>query len=105
MYRILRPGGIAVIYAGRLGPNSLYKTSRLLFLYDVFMEKFRLPKGYLEKPAPVNHTNLLVSRAFMKNLAEKSGFTHLESRPSRRNLDQGARQYGGQHGFIWRKPE
>jgi ubiquinone/menaquinone biosynthesis C-methylase UbiE len=103
-FRVLCPGGLALIYAGRHGPNSLRKASKLLYRWDVLMEKFRLPNGYKEEDAPINSTNLRVSRQFMKNLGAKIGFKYLTCYPSRKNIPMGTKFFGGQHGFLWRRP-
>jgi ubiquinone/menaquinone biosynthesis C-methylase UbiE len=103
-YRVLKPGGLAMIYAGRLRTWSTYSDSRLRLLCDLCFERFRLPKGYMELSAPVNSTNVRVSRSFMRTEARRIGFVPLMTCVSRRQVPGKTRQFGGQHGFLLRKP-
>lgn len=102
-FRVLKPGGLALIYAGRLRRWSAQRDSRLRLLCDLCLERFRLPNGYLEVSAPVNSTNLRVSRSFMLAEACRIGFTPLMTCVSRRRVPEETPQYGGQHGFLLKK--
>jgi cyclopropane fatty-acyl-phospholipid synthase-like methyltransferase len=103
-FRVLRPGGLAMIYAGRLRTNSAQRDSRLRLQWDLWLERFRLPNGYLETPAPVNSTNLRVSRSFMLAETRRIGFAPLMTCVSRRQVPEETVRYGGQHGFLLQKP-
>ena len=103
-FRVLKPGGLAMIYAGRQARLSLHRRSRLLLLCDLLLEPFSLPRGYREIPAAVNSTNLRVSRSFMRVRARGVGFQTIETCVSRRNIPQDTARFGGQHGFLLRKP-
>lgn len=103
-FRVLKPGGLAMIYTGRMRSSSRHRDSRLALWWDLCLERFRLPGGYRQTSAPINSTNLRVSRAFMLAEARRIGFTPLMTCVSRRRVPQDTVQYGGQHGFLLKKP-
>jgi ubiquinone/menaquinone biosynthesis C-methylase UbiE len=103
-FRVLKPGGLAMIYTGRLRGSSRHRASRLALWRDLCLERFRLPRGYLQTSASINSTNLRVTRAFMLAEARRIGFTPLLTCVSRRRVPQDTMQYGGQHGFLLKKP-
>jgi ubiquinone/menaquinone biosynthesis C-methylase UbiE len=101
--RVLRPGGIAVLYFGRKRLLSFNRRARALYQIDRVLEGFFLPRGYQEMPARVNSTNLIVSLAYAKRLATDSGFDVLTELVSRKTGPDGGTRYGGQHGLVLRK--
>jgi ubiquinone/menaquinone biosynthesis C-methylase UbiE len=101
--RVLRPGGIAVLYFGRKRLLSFNRRAHVLYLADRLLEDFFLPRGYQEMPASVNSTNLIVSLAYAKRLATDSGFDVLAELVSRKIGADGDSRYGGQHGLVLRK--
>ena len=103
-YRVLKPGGLAMIYAGRLRTWTTHRNSRLRLWCDLCLERLRMPKGYQEVQAPINSTNLRVTRTFMLGLARRIGFMPLMTCVSRRRVPMETAQYGGQYGFLLRKP-
>ena len=103
-YRVLKPGGVAVLYFGRKPFLSFNASSRWRYLADRCLERVRLRGGYQELPARVNATNLLVSLSHAKRLSRTIGFEVLEGLVSRRRIPDGTHLYGGQHGLVLRKP-
>ncbi len=98
--RVLKTGGIAVLYFGRKYFLSAGMGSRLLYRLDRALERVFLPKGYRELPARVNETNLVVSLPRAKALARDAGLKVLAELVSRKNVPDGARLFGRQHGLI-----
>jgi SAM-dependent methyltransferase len=103
-YRVLKPGGIALLYFGRKARWSINKKAPLLFWFECLAENIWLPKGFLEIPAEVNHTNLLITRKFAKTFSQTLGFRLLNYTVSYKNVPSGFGRYGGQHGILLRKP-
>lgn len=103
-FRVLKPGGIAVLYFGRRYRWSFNRSSRLLYAADRLMEPVLLRHGYEELPAPVNSTNLRVSLRHAKSLSRSLGFSVMRTLVSRRKVPDGVTLYGGQHGLVLRKP-
>ncbi|MBS4067185.1 MAG: methyltransferase domain-containing protein [Sulfurimonas sp.] len=101
--RILKPGGIAVLYFGRKYLLSINKPSKFLYLFDRLAEKVLLPNGYKEMSARVNCTNLLISVSQAKQVARNFGFEILEVLVSHKNVPDGTNLYGGQNGLLLRK--
>lgn len=102
-YRVLKPGGVALLYFGRRAVYSYCSRSRLLYALDRMMEALVLRGGYLELPASVNDLNLLVSLSFVKKLSVRTGFKVLRHVASRKNVPDGIGLYGAQHGVLLRK--
>jgi len=102
-HRVLKPGGIAVLYFGRFHRFSLNRKSKLLYLFDRIAENLFMPKGYLEIPARVNETNLRVSILFARKIAKQTGFQVREILASHRKVPDGFMLFGGQHGMILMK--
>lgn len=103
-YRVLKPGGLAVLYFARRYRWSFDRSSRLLYGLDRLLEPLLLWKGYEELPAPVNSTNLRVSLPQATSLARTIGFEVVRTLVSRRRVPDGAALYGGQHGLLLKKP-
>jgi len=102
-YRLLKAGGIAILYFGRKGIFSIKKSSKILFLMDKLAEPLFLPKGFKEIQTKVNCTNLYISLSYAKSLAKKEGFIVLSDLVSRKNIPDGIKLFGGQHGFVLKK--
>jgi SAM-dependent methyltransferase len=103
-YRVLKPGGLAVLYFARRYRWSFNRSSRLLYGLDRLLEPLLLWKGYEELPAAVNSTNLRVSLRAAASLASAIGFEVMRALVSRRRMPDGAALYGGQHGLVLKKP-
>jgi SAM-dependent methyltransferase len=103
-YRVLKPGGLAVLYFARRYRWSFDRSSRFLYGLDRLLEPLFLWKGYEELPAPVNSTNLRVSLRQATSLARAIGFEVVRTLVSRRRVPDGAALYGGQHGLVLKKP-
>jgi hypothetical protein len=98
-HRILKPGGIAVLYFGRNHTFSLNSSSRVRYLLDRFAESIFLPKGFQELPARVNCINLIVSLPHAKYLARKAGYKVLSQLVSHKKVPDDI-NYGGQNGLV-----
>jgi ubiquinone/menaquinone biosynthesis C-methylase UbiE len=101
--RVLRPGGIAVLYFGRKSTLSQSRASRLRYRLDRVLERVRMPKGFEEAQAQVNVTNLRVSLPRAKRVARSAGFEVVADLVSGRRAPDGSRLYGGQNGLVLRK--
>ena len=104
-YRIMKPGGVAMLYFGRWAPLTLGKRRPFAYWAERFCERFFLPKGYKELPAHVNDTNLIVTLPYAKNFARSLGFEVLGVTVSRRRVPDGLSILGSQHGLILSKPK
>jgi ubiquinone/menaquinone biosynthesis C-methylase UbiE len=102
-FRVLKPGGIALIYFGRKCRFSLRNASRLSYWIDRILEKIILPKGYQEIAAKVNCTNLFVSLSCAKHLCTKIGFKVIDTVVSHKDVPNNYGLFGGQHGLILKK--
>lgn len=102
-HRILKPGGIAVLYFGRKFTFSFNRSSRVLYLIDRFAERILLPRGFQELPARVDCTNLKVCLSHARSLARKTGFEVLSELVSHKKVPDGIRLYGGQNGLVIKK--
>lgn len=99
-YRVLKSGGIAVLYFGRYCPFSIHKSSRILYFTDCFLERIKLWKGYCEMEAEINCINLLVSMPYAKKLC--SSFIVCQELHSF-VYNSGKKFYGLQHGLVLKK--
>lgn len=100
IHRVLKNGGVAVIYFGRKYKQSINRDSRWRYLLDKWMEGVRMPKGYEELPAKVNMTNLRVSLAYASKKVKEAGFTVHKELVSKKTVPDGANLYGGQNGLV-----
>ena len=101
--RVLKDGGIAVIYFGRNASFSLNKSKFGLYLLDLFYERISMKKGYEEVPARVNEVNLKVTLPLAKRITKKAKFKVLKALVSRKRVPDGSHLYGGQHGLVLKK--
>lgn len=102
--RVLKPGGVAVIYFGRCAPASQNKSGAWRYWVDRLVELAYLPQGYKELPAKVNCTNLIFTLPHFKRLARGCGFQILRRLVSRKKVPNGVATYGMQHGLVLRRP-
>lgn len=98
--RVLKPGGLAIIYFARLSFLSLRRKSAFLYAIDKWIEKMH-PKGFKEQLAHVNSTNLRVGLPYAEKLAKNAGFKILETSISKKLST--FEKYGNQHGLILQK--
>ena len=103
-FRVLKPGGVAILYFGRYCRFSKGKSNQLLYLLDNLLEKITLRRGYREIPAKVNDINLIVNRDYARGLCDDLGFQVESLVVSRIYVPDGVNLYGGQHGIILKKP-
>lgn len=101
--RVLKPGGLAVLYFGRYSQFSHNRQSAILYLVDRILENLLLYRGYREITARVNEYNLLVTLTRGKREAYARGLRTLRSLVSRKNVPDGVRRYGNQHGLLLKK--
>ena len=100
VHRILKSGGVAVLYFGRKTyfPNN--QNSSFFVFLDKFCESIFISRGYREIPARVNETNLVVTLVHIKNVAKQLGFDVVADMVSRKKVPDGIRTFGGQHGLV-----
>lgn len=101
--RVLKPGGLAVVYFARWQWVSHLKPGQWRILADRMIERVRLPSGYEERPAVVNEINLVVTRSKAIHVAENAGFAVVKTLTSRRRVPDDARLPGAQHGLVLRR--
>jgi ubiquinone/menaquinone biosynthesis C-methylase UbiE len=102
-FRVLKPGGLAVLYVGRKTYFSAQSSSRVHLALDKILETAFISRGYREFPAKVNETNLVVTLQHAKKLTRSFGFELLAETVSRKRVPDGLRLFGGQHGLVLRK--
>ena len=102
-YRILKPGGVAILYFGRKHILSINRRYWLLYRLDCLLEWIFLYRGYQELSARVNTTNLVIRLGYAKHLAQTAGFEILGSVPSHKHVPDGIALFGGQNGILIRK--
>jgi len=103
-YRVLKCGGIAILYFGRKCFCSLNSNSYFSYLTDCLLERLLLSKGFKELPAKVNCKNLIISLRYAEKLAKRCGFLTLKKCVSHKKVPDGISLYGGQHGLVLKKP-
>lgn len=101
--RILKPGGIAIIYFGRFAPFSHNRKYGVLYFLDRIFEVFYLRNGYRELPARVNCTNLLFTLGYLKSQIKNRGFQIRRTLSSRKKVPNEVGRFGMQHGIVFQK--
>lgn len=101
--RVLKHGGVAVIYFGRFKLFSYRRSSKLLLLLDRMLENFYLRKGYLEIEANVNCNNLIISTKYAIRTCQAHNLSIEKILVSYRKSDDGKRVFGGQNGLILKR--
>lgn len=104
IYRVLKPGGFALVYFGRIRRQSAYRSSRFLALLDMAIERMGLCRDVEELEARVNQINLRLSSSTARRLCRDIGFTIKGSGLSRRRPPQEGSCYGGQSYLLLEKP-
>jgi ubiquinone/menaquinone biosynthesis C-methylase UbiE len=99
-YRVLRDGGYAILFYGRLHRRSINTRSRILYFIDRILDRAS-HKQYKEFAAEVNCTNLIVANKYVRGLCQRLGFEILQEGVSRKIPDTA--MYGGQSYIIVRK--
>lgn len=99
-HRILKSGGVAVLYFGRKIYYSSHSPSRFFLMVDKVLESMFIRGGYREFPARVNETNLVVTLGYAKRLARSLGFDVVADMASRKKVPDGLNRFGGQHGLV-----
>lgn len=102
--RVLRPGGVAVLYHARLSRLSPHTTSRLRLALDWLIEQTIWRDRYREYPTHVNDINLRLSLPRAQSEAHAAGLACEAVYVSRRRLPDGFRSFGEQFGLVLRKP-
>jgi len=102
-YRVLKRGGIVVLYFGRYAKFSRNKRSRLLVYLDELLSFIKLPKGYKEITARVNAINLIVRKSYIIRIMKTKGFKVLKNGVSNRKVPDGADLFGGQFYLVVEK--
>lgn len=104
-FRVLRPGGIAVLYFGRLVKTRKVEQTYEQWLLDIEKEKEN-ELGYRDggPTTKVNNVRIVVAMWKMEELSKEVGFEVLERTGSWSDTPDGVRYYG-QHGIVLRKPD
>jgi len=104
VFRIVKKGGIAILYFGRFAHFSVGKKLNILYLLDKYIEPFFLRKGFIELPSAVNDINLLISMKYAKKISRHIGFEVLDTLVSKKKVPDGCHYYGLQHAIILKRP-
>lgn len=99
-YNVLKKGGVAILFFGRLYQKSSNTQSKALYAMDKILEKFH-PTGYIQVFTRVNCTNLKVSLDYARKKSVQEGFTILKEGVSRKLPDMV--RYGGQYYVMLKK--
>ena len=102
-HRVLKPGGVAMLYFGRWAPLSLNRPRPWAYCVERIFERFLLPRGFREMPACVNDTNLVVTLPYATEICRKAGFKVCRATVSRKRVPDGLSLYGSQHGLLLKK--
>jgi len=98
-FRVLRPGGLAVIYFARI-QRSKKRQTKEEWKHDIKHEQFE----WLQKDnVKIQKINLTISMKWMVNRCKEIGFEVLEETASTINIHE-ITYYCGQHGVVLRKP-
>lgn len=100
VHRILKVGGVAVLYFGRKTYFPKKQHSNFFVFLDKLFETVFISRGYREIPARVNETNLVVTLVHIKKLARHLGFDVVTDMVSRKKVPDGITTFGGQHGLV-----
>ncbi len=101
-FRVLKNGGTALLYFGRLHTFSLNREQKILFYLDGLLDRL-YPKNYLEITERVNAVNLKISLPLAISIAQKTGFTVLQTGVSKKFPNM--RCYGGQRYLLLKKTD
>lgn len=102
-HRVLKPGGVALLYFGRWAPLSLNRSRPWAYFAERLLEPVFLPGGFRELPAKVNDTNLLVSLSYARRQCRQAGFRIRKTLVSRKRVPDGLNLFGSQHGLLVEK--
>jgi SAM-dependent methyltransferase len=91
--RVLRPGGVAVLFFGRHRFFPHHRTGRSWYELDLLLERFGPP--YRELDEPVNVTNVQLARPFAEAMCRDAGFVVESNEPAISALKR-----GGQHRLV-----
>ena len=98
-YRVLKPGGVAVLYFARMYRQKPNETK------EEWEESIELePDLYREKIRGVNQINLTISMRWMEEAVLEEGFRILERTASTVAVHH-IEYYHGQHGLVLRRPK
>lgn len=103
-WRVLRPGGVAILYHGRISRLSCDTSSRLRLALDRLLEATVFRGTCRANPARVNDVNLRLSEPLARSIARDAGFTCAGAFVSRKRVPDGYARYGTQLGLLLKKP-
>lgn len=103
-FRVLRPGGWAVLYHARMSRFSAHRASRLRFALDWLLEHTLYAGRYREFPANINDINLRISLPRARREALNAGLKPVDTFVSRRRVPDGYFRFGEQFGLVLHKP-
>jgi len=99
-HRVLRKGGYAILFFGRLHSLSQGRSAKMLYCLDKLLEKID-PREYREIKTRVNCVNLKISLDYAKKQANKLGFSLIKTGISKKPPD--LEKYGGQYFILLKK--
>ena len=102
--RVLRRGGMALLYFGRFNRFSVNTTSLLRYMMDLAVEPMVYRGSFREMDAPVNSTNLQIHPIKAIQMGESAGLKLQRLLVSKRPASGSALRFGRQHGILLRKP-
>jgi ubiquinone/menaquinone biosynthesis C-methylase UbiE len=102
--RVLRRGGMALLYFGRFNRFSVNSTSLIRYMMDLAAEPMIYRGSYREMDAAVNSTNLQVHPIKVIQMAENAGLKLQGLLVSKRRASGSALRFGRQHGILLQKP-
>lgn len=98
-FRLLKRGGVAILYFGRYTKYSHNKDSLIFYYIDRLIEIYKLKNKYKEIPARINDINLYVSLNYANRVARQNGFKISKTLISQKSIN-GNIGFGGQHGLV-----
>lgn len=101
--RVLKQGGFAVLYYGRLSTLSFDSDSRLRVFLDRLIEETLVRDTYRERPAAVNDVNLVLAAPLARSICARAGLVCRDSFISRKRVPDGFEKFGRQMGLLLEK--
>lgn len=101
--RVLKPGGLAMLYYGRYCRLSLGTSSRVRLWLDRLLEETLFRTRYRENTAKVNDVNLTLSAPLARSICRGAGLRCVGTFISRKRVPDSYDRFGRQSGLLLRK--
>ena len=101
--RVLKRGGVAVLYYGRYSKFSLDTSSRVRLALDRLLEETVFRNRFRENAAKVNDVNLMLAAPLARSICERAGLRCVRSFVSRKRVPDSYRRFGRQFGLLLEK--